>query len=234
MTESAENSRPARGNAEHTPMFQQYLRIKADHPDILLFYRMGDFYELFFEYAERASALLGITLTQRGNSNGEPVRMAGVPAHSVEQYLARLLRLGESVAICEQIGDPASSKGPVERKVVRIVTPGTLTDEQLLPEREDPLLLAVLPGRPTGLAWLSLAAGECWLAEVDPAELPAAVARIGAAEIVLPESADPDRPFAGVDPAALGSVASQPDWLFDTGHARARKSIVDAAIVDYW
>src|SRR5690554_4170034 len=112
----------------HTPMMAQYLGIKADHPDTLLLYRMGDFYELFFEDAERAAALLGITLTQRGNSNGEPVRMAGVPAHSVEQYLARLLRLGESVAICEQIGDPATSKGPVERNVVRIVTPGTLTD----------------------------------------------------------------------------------------------------------
>ncbi len=211
-------------------MIAQYLRIKADHPDILLFYRMGDFYELFFEDAERASALLGITLTQRGQSNGEPVRMAGVPVHSVEQYLARLLRLGESVAICEQIGDPATSKGPVERKVVRIVTPGTLTDEQLLPEREDPLLLAVLPGRPAGLAWMSLAAGECWLAEVDPAELPAAVARIGAAEIVLPESADPDRLFAGVDPAALGSVASQPDWRFDTARAREElTAILDGA-----
>src|SRR5690606_33939521 len=185
----------------------------------------GDFYELFFDDAERAASLLGITLTQRGQSNGEPVRMAGVPVHSVEQYLARLLRLGESVAICEQIGDPATSKGPVERKVVRIVTPGTLTDEQLLPEREDPLLLAVFPGRPTGLAWLSLAAGECWLAEVDPAQLPAAIARIGAAEIVLPESADPARLFAGIEPTVLGAIASQPDWRFDT--ARARKELAE-------
>ncbi len=211
-------------------MISQYLRIKADYPDILLFYRMGDFYELFFDDAERAASLLGITLTQRGQSNGEPVRMAGVPVHSVEQYLARLLRLGESVAICEQIGDPATSRGPVERKVVRIVTPGTLTDEQLLPEREDPLLLAVLPGRPTGLAWMSLAAGECWLAEVEPDGLPAAIARIGAAEIVLPESADPDRLFADVDPTVLGSIASQPDWQFDTARARRELSaILDGA-----
>src|SRR5690606_24944982 len=135
MTESAENSRQARGNAEHTPMFQQYLRIKADYPDILLLYRMGDFYELFFGDAERAAGLLGITLTQRGTSNGEPVDMADVPVNSGEQYLARLVQLGESVASCEQSGDPAASKGPVERKVVRIVTPGILTDEQLMPER---------------------------------------------------------------------------------------------------
>ncbi|MEB2318469.1 MAG: DNA mismatch repair protein MutS [Pseudomonadota bacterium] len=206
-------------------MMQQYLALKAGHPDTLLLYRMGDFYELFYDDAERGAALLGITLTQRGMSKGEPIPMAGVPVQSVEQYLARLIRLGESVAICEQIGDPATSKGPVERKVVRIVTPGTLTDEQLLPEREDPLLLAVLPGHPAGLAWMSLAAGECWLAEVDSAALPAAMARIGAAEIVLPESADPARLFAGVDPAMLGSVASQPDWRFDT--ARARKELCE-------
>ncbi|MFA7504489.1 MAG: DNA mismatch repair protein MutS [Burkholderiaceae bacterium] len=225
MTESVENSRQGKGNAEHTPMMQQYLALKADYPDTLLLYRMGDFYELFHEDAERGSALLGITLTQRGMSRGEPVRMAGVPVQSVEQYLARLIRLGESVAICEQIGDPATSRGPVERKVVRIVTPGTLTDEQLLPEREDPLLLAVFPGRRTGIAWLSLAAGECWLAEVEPDALPAAIARIGAAEIVLPESADPARLFAGIEPTVLGSVASQPDWRFDT--ARARKDLCE-------
>ncbi|MBE0593260.1 MAG: DNA mismatch repair protein MutS, partial [Gemmatimonadales bacterium] len=213
------------GEQSHTPMMQQYLALKAGHPDTLLLYRMGDFYELFYDDAERGAALLGITLTQRGMSKGEPIPMAGVPVQSVEQYLARLIRLGESVAICEQIGDPATSKGPVERKVVRIVTPATLTDEQLLPEREDPLLLAVLPGHPAGLAWMSLAAGECWLAEVDSAALPAAMARIGAAEIVLPESVDPARLFAGVDPAVLGSVASQPDWRFDT--ARARKELCE-------
>src|SRR6059058_9140 len=111
--------------SQHTPVMQQYLRIKAQHPGILLFYRMGDFYELFYDDAERASRLLAITLTTRGASAGERIKMAGVPYHAVEQYLARLVKLGESVAICEQIGDPNTSKGPVERKVVRIVTPGT-------------------------------------------------------------------------------------------------------------
>ncbi len=119
----------------HTPMMRQYLGIKADHPDTLLFYRMGDFYELFFEDAEKAARLLGITLTQRGASNGNPIKMAGVPFHSADQYLAKLVKLGESVAICEQIGDPATSKGPVERRVQRIVTPGTLTESELLPEK---------------------------------------------------------------------------------------------------
>ena len=127
----------------HTPMMQQYLRLKADHPDILLFYRMGDFYELFFDDAKRASQLLEISLTKRGASAGEPIPMAGVPYHAVEGYLAKLVQLGESVAICEQIGDPALSKGPVERKVVRIVTPGTISDEALLQERQDNLLAAI-------------------------------------------------------------------------------------------
>ncbi|HZW12443.1 MAG TPA: DNA mismatch repair protein MutS [Noviherbaspirillum sp.] len=151
-------------------MMQQYLRIKAEHPDTLVFYRMGDFYELFFEDAEKAARLLGITLTQRGSSNGNPIKMAGVPFHSAEQYLAKLIRLGESVAICEQIGDPATSKGPVERKVVKIVTPGTLTDSDLLPEKADrPLLaLCITTQRKTatiGLAWLSLASGALKLME---------------------------------------------------------------------
>src|SRR5512143_2261173 len=121
----------------HTPMMQQYLRLKAQHPDILLFYRMGDFYELFYEDAEKAARLLDITLTTRGSSAGAPIKMAGVPYHAVEQYLAKLLKLGESVAICEQIGDPATAKGPVDRQVTRIVTPGTLTDAALLDEKSD-------------------------------------------------------------------------------------------------
>jgi len=145
-------------------MMQQYLRIKADHPQVLLFYRMGDFYELFYEDAERAARLLNITLTARGASAGAPVKMAGVPVVSVEQYLARLVRLGESVAICEQVGDPAASKGPVERKVVRVVTPGTLTDSGLLQDKSDAPLMAVAPplarGGPFGLAWLVLSSGE--------------------------------------------------------------------------
>ena len=124
-------------------MMTQYLRIKAEYPDILLFYRMGDFYEMFYEDAKRASALLDITLTARGASAGEPIPMAGVPYHAAEQYIARLLKVGESVAICEQIGDPAKSKGPVERKITRLLTPGTVTDDYLLDDRRDNVLLAV-------------------------------------------------------------------------------------------
>ena len=129
--------------ATHTPMMQQYLGIKAEHPDILLFYRMGDFYELFFADAQRAATLLDITLTSRGKSNGESIPMAGVPVHAVDQYLGRLVRQGESVAICEQVGDVATAKGPVRREVVRIVTPGTLTEEALLDDRQDNLLVSV-------------------------------------------------------------------------------------------
>src|SRR3989304_928202 len=142
-------------------MMQQYLRIKGEHPDILLFYRMGDFYELFYDDAEKAARLLDITLTTRGASAGAPIKMAGVPWHSIDQYLAKLVKLGESAAICEQIGDPATSKGPVERAVTRIVTPGTLTDPALLDDKSDNVLLAVSRDRATvGLAWLSLASGE--------------------------------------------------------------------------
>ena len=129
--------------ARHTPMMQQYLALKAQHPDRLLFYRMGDFYELFFADAEKAARLLDITLTTRGASAGQPIRMAGVPFHSAEQYLAKLVKLGESVVICEQIGDPATSKGLVERAVARIVTPGTLTDAALLDDKRDALLMSL-------------------------------------------------------------------------------------------
>lgn len=179
----------------HTPMMRQYLSIKADHPEILLFYRMGDFYELFFEDAEKASRLLGITLTQRGNSNGQPIKMAGVPFHSAEQYLAKLVKMGESVAICEQIGDPALSKGPVERRVQRIVTPGTLTDAELLPDKAERPLLAIHMVRQRkqitlGLAWLSLASGWLRVTEVITDEahfitrLKQEMERISAAEIL--------------------------------------------------
>src|SRR5512135_3391499 len=158
---------------KHTPMMQQYLRIKAQHPDLLLFYRMGDFYELFHDDAVRAAKLLDITLTQRGASNGTPIKMAGVPYHAAEQYLARLIKLGESVAICEQIGDPNTSKGPVERKVVRIVTPGTLTDSALLEEKRDNLLLALHEQHgKVGMAWLNLASGNLQVAETSAASLP--------------------------------------------------------------
>ncbi len=147
-------------SAVHTPMMRQYLRIKSDYPDMLLFYRMGDFYELFYDDAKRAASLLDITLTARGKSGGEPIPMAGVPYHAAEGYLARLVRKGESVAICEQVGDPATSKGPVEREVTRIVTPGTLTDEALLSETRDNLVAAVFRGKTsTGRAWLDLSGG---------------------------------------------------------------------------
>src|SRR5678815_5095757 len=128
---------------EHTPVMQQYLRIKAQHPDALLFFRMGDFYELFYEDARRAAAMLDITLTSRGNSGGQPIPLAGVPFHSAESYLAKLVRKGESIAICEQLGDPAKSKGPVDRQVVRVLTPGTVTDDALLEQRRETLLAAV-------------------------------------------------------------------------------------------
>src|SRR5215218_11200349 len=170
----------------HTPMMQQYLRIKAQHPDMLLFYRMGDFYELFFEDAERAARLLDITLTARGASAGEPIKMAGVPYHAVEQYLAKLVKLGESVAICEQIGDPATSKGPVERKVTRIVTPGTLTDSALLEDKRDNLLLALNRNRVTlGLAWLSLASGRFTIMETLPTNLANELERLRPSELLI-------------------------------------------------
>src|SRR6516225_4149961 len=126
---------------DHTPMMRQYLALKAEHPDKLLLYRMGDFYELFYDDAKRAARLLDITLTARGQSAGAPIPMAGVPHHAVSGYLAKLMKLGESVAICEQIGDPATSKGPVERKVLRVVTPGTITDADLLDAKRDSLLV---------------------------------------------------------------------------------------------
>lgn len=150
----------------HTPMMQQYLGFKRQHPDLLVFYRMGDFYELFFEDAIRVARLLDITQTHRGQSAGQPIPMAGVPFHAVEQYLARLVKMGESVVIVEQIGDPATSKGPVERAISRIVTPGTLTDASLLDERADSLLMALHVERArAGVAWLNLASGELKLTD---------------------------------------------------------------------
>src|SRR5512134_209490 len=170
---------------------QQYLRIKAEHPDILLFYRMGDFYELFYDDADRAARLLDITLTSRGQSGGAPVKMAGVPVHAVEQYLAKLVKLGESVAICEQVGDVATAKGPVERQVTRIVTPGTLTDSELLDDKADNVLLALAADKSTaGLAWLSLASGTLRVAEVAPQALDNELRRIGPAEVLAAEGVD--------------------------------------------
>ena len=196
-------------------MMQQYLRLKAAHPDALLFYRMGDFYELFYADAEKAARLLDITLTKRGQSAGQPIPMAGVPYHAVEQYLARLVKLGESVAICEQIGDPAASKGPVERQVVRIVTPGTLTDAALLDDRSDSLLLALAvqrqPAKRVGLAWLNLASGELRLLETAASALPTQLTRLRPAEILLGENTVLDLPESA---SHLGR--RRPDWHFDT------------------
>ena len=175
--------------AVHTPMMRQYLGIKSDFPDMLVFYRMGDFYELFYDDAKRAAALLDITLTARGKSGGNAIPMCGVPYHAVEGYLAQLVRTGESVALCEQIGDPATSKGPVERKVMRVVTPGTLTDEALLSAHRDNLVAAVFAsdGR-YGLAWLDLSAGRFLLTESpDQASLLGEIERLRPAELIVDE-----------------------------------------------
>lgn len=173
----------------HTPLMQQYLRIKADYPDTLLFFRMGDFYELFYDDARRSAELLDITLTTRGESKGQPIPMAGVPHHAADGYLARLLRKGESAAICEQVGDPATSKGLVEREVVRVVTPGTITDEALLEERRDNLLAAVARHRRRlALAWVDLAAGQVFVRELtDEKELDAQLERLQPVELLVPE-----------------------------------------------
>ncbi|MBV8649646.1 DNA mismatch repair protein MutS [Paludibacterium sp.] len=176
--------------AKHTPVMQQYLAIKREHPDKLVFYRMGDFYELFFEDAEKAARLLDITLTTRGASAGQPIKMAGVPYHAAEQYLARLIKLGESVAICEQFGDPAS-KGPMERRVARIVTPGTVTDAAFLDEKRDVLVLALQANKgKLGLAWLSLASGEFKVMEVASDELMSELERLRPSELLLPDDCD--------------------------------------------
>jgi len=196
---------------KHTPMMQQYLRIKAQHPDMLVFYRMGDFYELFYDDAERAARLLDITLTRRGESAGEAIKMAGVPYHAVEQYLAKLVKLGESVAICEQVGDPNTSKGPVERQVMRVVTPGTLTDAALLEEKRDNLLLALCPQRNTvGLAWLSLASGRFVVMETAAANLSMELERLAPAEILVPEDAPAD-----LLNGASAAVKRLAPWQFD-------------------
>ena len=196
--------------AQHTPVMQQWLRHKSEHADKLLFFRMGDFYELFFDDAEKASRLLDITLTSRGQSGGKPIPMAGVPYHAAEGYLGKLVKLGVSVAICEQIGDPATAKGPVERAVARVVTPGTLTDASLLNEKQDSLLLALFVDRQrAGLAWLNLANGDFRLTEIALDALPAEFERLRPAELLLPD---------GLRPQPEGSdavVQRLPDWHFD-------------------
>ena len=198
----------------HTPMMVQYLRLKAQHPDMLLFYRMGDFYELFFDDAEKAARLMDITLTTRGSSNGQPIKMAGIPFHAVEQYLAKLVKLGESVVICEQIGDPATSKGPVERAVARIVTPGTLTDAALLNDKVDNLLLALCAERNRiGLAWLNLANGDFRLLATDAAALPGQFERLRPAELLVPDG------LRTALPEHRASLKRLPDWHFEAESA---------------
>ena len=204
-------------SAEHTPLMKQYFAAKAEHPDVLLFFRMGDFYELFHDDARKAAKLLDITLTQRGQSAGQPIPMAGVPHHAYEGYLARLVALGESVAICEQIGDPAASKGLVERKVVRIVTPGTVTDEALLQDRRDTLLLAVSRGKSGyGLAWADLSAGRFLVNEVaNDDALEAELARLQPAETLLPD----EEGWPGFVAERNGMRRRAP-WLFDADSGR--------------
>ncbi len=198
--------------SQHTPMMQQFLRMKADHPDDLLFYRMGDFYELFFDDAREAARLLDITLTSRGQSAGEPIPMAGVPYHSAENYLARLVRAGRSVAICEQIGDPATSKGPVERRVTRVVTPGTLSDEALLDARQDNLLAAVYGSASAyGLGILDISSGRFTVSEVEDREaLAAELERLQPAELLVPEGS----PLATLFGERNGT-RTRPPWEFD-------------------
>ena len=239
---------PENAFANHTPMMAQYLRLKSGFPDTLLFYRMGDFYELFYDDAERAAQLLDITLTTRGQSAGAPIPMAGVPVHAVETYLARLIKLGESVAICEQVGDADGSpqKGPMERKVVRVVTPGTLTDTELLNEKSESVLLAIAPaGTPAGtsastsantraghnrcgLAWLAVTQGELHLAECALDDLPAWLDRVNAAETLLPADAPPaltqciTRYADARGVSARAAVTHRPGWQFEAKLGRRK------------
>ena len=200
-------------------MMQQYLGLKAGFPDTILFYRMGDFYEVFFADAEKASRLLDITLTQRGQSAGSPVVMAGVPFHALEGYLGRLIKLGESVAICEQVGDVATSKGPVERKVVRVVTPGTVTDTELLADKAESMLLAVHQGPRNllGLAWLSVTQGQLQLAECSPDDLEAWVVRIAPSELLYSAgiTAAFTQRLQNLRAGTGLTLTQRPDWQFD-------------------
>lgn len=211
------NASPSESLSHHTPMMQQYLRLKAENPDILLFYRMGDFYELFYDDAKRASELLDISLTKRGASAGEPIPMAGVPFHAVEGYLAKLVQMGESVAICEQIGDPATSKGPVERKVVRIVTPGTVTDEALLSERVDNLIAAIYHhnGR-FGYATMDITSGRFQLSEPQTEEeMAAELQRTSPRELLFPEDFSPVHLMA-----SRQGNRRRPIWEFELATAK--------------
>ena len=215
---SAGQTSAASPGGAHTPMMQQYLRIKAEFPHMLLFYRMGDFYELFYDDARRASELIDITLTSRGKSGGEPIPMAGVPYHSVETYLSKIVRRGESVAICEQTGDPKTSTGPVERQVVRIITPGTLTDEALLDSSSDNVLVAIRTTTSNanadariGLAWMDLSAGRFSVTELETQhDLQSELERLNPAEVLVEEGQE-----AAAQVTDDRKVTSMPPWHFD-------------------
>ena len=206
------NSTPTSINASHTPMMQQYLRIKAEYPETLLFYRMGDFYELFFDDARKASALLDIALTKRGQSAGEPIPMCGLPYHAVDSYLGKLVRAGESVAICEQIGDPATSKGPVERAVKRVITPGTLTEEALLQDRHENLLCCVYRQQSQwGLAAIEISSGRFTASQLDNDDLlNSEVVRLNPAEIIYCEDQ-----ILPLDNYSLRRAHAMPPWYFE-------------------
>ena len=229
------------GLSDHTPMMQQYLRLKADFPDTLLFYRMGDFYEVFFDDARKAHRLLDVTLTTRGQSAGAPVVMAGVPVHALESYLAKLIRLGEAVAIAEQVGEVGASKGPVERKVVRVVTPGTITDTELLDERNDTRLLALAVRGGSGgaapvygLAWLALASGQLGLTECGERDLAAWLSRLAPAEVLISgELHDEKRPAALRQCGA--PLTSRPPWQFDPalGERKLREQLKVAHLAGF-
>ena len=223
----------------HTPMMQQYLRIKAEFPDTLLFYRMGDFYEMFFEDAERAAGLMDITLTHRGQTAGKPIAMAGVPFHSVENYLAKLIKLGESVAICEQVGDVATSKGPVERKVVRVVTPGTLTDTELLSDKSEAILLSlhIAPRNACGMAWLSVTQGVLHLAECTHDEMADWLERISPSELLVSASISPkwEQQLQSLKLGQRGaplSLTLRPDFQYESGlgHSKLTKQLNVASL----
>lgn len=201
----------------HTPLMRQFFHVKSEFPDTLVFFRMGDFYELFYDDARKAARLLDVTLTQRGQSGGQAIPMAGVPYHAAEGYLAKLVRLGESVAICEQIGDPSLAKGLVERRVVRVVTPGTLTDEGLMEERRDNILLAIFVAESAyGLAWVDIAAGRFVLSEcIDESALAAELARLQPAETLIDEVHSAMHIMQG-----LRGLRRRPPWHFDIASAR--------------
>ncbi len=225
----AASPRHAADLSAHTPMMQQYLRIKAEHPDTLVFYRMGDFYELFFDDARKANRLIDITLTVRGQSAGQPVVMAGVPVHALDTYLSKLIKLGESVAICEQVGEVGASKGPVERKVVRVVTPGTLTDAELLSERADALLVSVVvqatransnrspESTPCALAWLGMASGTLGITECTQRDLAGWLARLQPAEVIYDRDRVPAALLALMSQPRGTAFTSRPSWQFDAG-----------------